>query len=610
MHIIFCTLIVILLPVFNVTASNSPSSSPTHNTWRSPSNSPISPINFDIVNEIAQMFESRTNELRRSLRCVSRTSREYVQQRQAIFNKSMNDASNYTEPLAQEDLTTRQSALSPNTRVMEQLIDITGDIDHKIQNADINELARMLLQDQRKSDALVTKLSNQNNTGLEGNNNHTVVGGVYSNVQETRLVDNSQFVETKDQSTSTDDLLVLENDLSDEGIENGGFEDEDFAEAANTISTTDSEEVAIEDSYINSPTTSANALNTEVLLEGVDETKTVALNNEINNINEKVTVQVHHVKAIIDVASASYAMPHNLIKNRLWDDYWVPIAVAAGDENKQGSTGIWASAGYSISRNFSNHLPYKSRMAVMTIGGDIALGDSSILGIAYSNAKANLKFNSLKGKSRINSHILSIYSQHDLQRNFYLQLVGSAASSTIRSKIEDENKKKSYVDNISLESNLPYLHSFSNGMQLLHTIGLKYNSLRVIVDKGQKVEKQTIIVNHKHERILSSHFGTKVIFNLIEFGSSLQLTPIMHAGLERRMTGGRKIIMASITTGTGVKGDVRVEMPRVVKNKYNLGVGLMAQSRNVKLQLDYNYSLQKSYNAHEAAIKLKINLGE
>lgn len=561
MHIIFCTLIVILLTVFNVTASNSPSSSPTHNTWRSPSNSPISPIspiNFDIVNEIAQMSESRTNELRRSLRCVSRPSQEYVQQRQAIFNKSMNDASNYTEPLAQEDLTTRQSALSPNTRVMEQLIDITGDIDHKIQNADINELARMLLQDQHKSDALVTKLSNQNNTGLEGNNNHTVVGGVYSNVQETRLVDNSQFVETKDQSTSTDDLLVLENDLSDEGIENGGFEDEDFAEAANTISTT----------------------------------------------------QVHHVKAIIDVASASYAMPHNLIKNRLWDDYWVPIAVAAGDENKQGSTGIWASAGYSISRNFSNHLPYKSRMAVMTIGGDIALGDSSILGIAYSNAKANLKFNSLKGKSRINSHILSIYSQHDLQRNFYLQLVGSAASSTIRSKIEDENKKKSYVDNISLESNLPYLHSFSNGMQLLHTIGLKYNSLRVIVDKGQKVEKQTIIVNHKHERILSSHFGTKVIFNLIEFGSSLQLTPIMHAGLERRMTGGRKIIMASITTGTGVKGDVRVEMPRVVKNKYNLGVGLMAQSRNVKLQLDYNYSLQKSYNAHEAAIKLKINLGE
>ncbi|WP_342226498.1 autotransporter outer membrane beta-barrel domain-containing protein [Rickettsia endosymbiont of Urophora cardui] len=439
-----------------------------------------------------------------------------------------------------------------------------------------------------------------------------LVEGSCSNIRaKKRSLEHINLIETKDQS-STEDLLVLENDLSDEIIENWEFEDQEFAEETedtNRISTTDSEEVAIDDSSKDSPTTSINTvINTEGLSEGVDETKPVALNNEIHNINKKAAVEMHHLKAIIDVASASYAMPHNIIKNRLLNDDFMPIA--AGDENKQGSTGIWTSAGYSISKqgNFSNHLPYKSRMAVMTIGGDIALGDSSILGIAYSNAKANLKFNSLKGKSRINSHILSIYSQHGLQRNFYFQLVGSAASSTIKSKIVGENKKELYVDNIILESNLTYRHSFSNGMQLLPTIGLRYNYLRGGVDKGQKQAEQTILVNHKHERILSSDFGIKVIFNPIEFGSSVQLTPTMHACLERRITNDRKILIASITQGAVIKGDVRVKLPRAVRNKYNVGAGLIAQRRNVKLQLAYNYRTQKSYKEHASVIQLQINL--
>lgn len=609
MHIIFCTLTVILLPVFNVTANNSPSSSPTHNTSRSSSNSPISPINFDIANEIALMSQSRSNAMSRY--CSSRLSLECVQQRQARFNESMNDASNHTESLAQEELITRQNDRILSPRLMQQLIENTGDIDTQIQNADINQLANIMLESEVNIQALVTKLSNQNNTGQDDNTNYTVVGGVYSNVRKKRSLEHSNVIETKDQSTSTEDLLVLENDFSDDIIENWEFEDQEFDEDTNRISTTNSEAMAIDDSSKDSPTTSIHAvINTAVLSEGVDEKKAVAFNNEIHNINKKAAVEVHHVKAIIDVASASYAMPHNIINNRILHDGFIPIAVAAGDKNKQGSTGIWASAGYSISKqgNCSNHLPYKSRMAVIIIGGDIALGDSSILGIAYSNAKANLKFNSLKGKSCINSHILSVYSQHDFQGNFYLQLVESAASSTIKSNIVGENKKKSYVNNIILESNITYRHSFSNGMQLLPTIGLRYNYLRGGVDKGQKQVKQTIIVNHKHERILSSSFGTKVIFNPIKLGSSVQLIPTMHAGLERSMTGGCKIIMASIVAGEGAKGDVRVELPRVVKNKYNLGVGVIAQSGNITLQLDYNYNLQKSYKAHEGVLKLKVSL--
>lgn len=596
-YTIFSTLIIILLLTLNVTANNSPIRSPIQNAFQTPSTSPISPINFSHINEIAQDCELRAQEISRHQH-FNRPSREVVRKMQNRFNEHLNNASNNITPRDQEECITKQNNRRLKPELMQTLMERTGDIDTNIQNADLNQLAQIMLESDSKISDIITKMFNQNNTYQNGHTNYKGGEDVHSNIRAKILI------ETKDQSTSTEDLLLLENSLSDKSIENLEFGNTDSVKDTNLISTTDSEEVAIEDSYINAPTTtSTNALNTEILLEGVDEHKQAGLNNEIHNMNKQVLVIAHQSKAMLDVASASFATHHNLIKNRLMNDGFMPIA--AGDEHKQARAGIWASAGDSIAKQ-GNY--YKSRIAVMIIGGDIGLGDSSILGIAYSNAKAHLKFNSLKGNSRINCHILSVYSQHDLQHNCYLQLVSSTASSTIRSKIVGENKKKSHVDNIILESNLIYIHSFSNGIQLLPTIGLKYNYLMGRVDKGQKHEKQTIIVTHKHERILISYFGTKVIFNPIDLSSILQLTPTMHAGLERRMTSDCKIMMASLTTGEGSKGDVRVELPRVVKNTYNLGVGLITQIRNVKLQLDYNYSLQKSYKLHEAVMKLKISM--
>jgi hypothetical protein len=645
MHLIFCTLIIILLPAFNVTATNnSPVISPTHNTSRSPSNSPISPINFDIVHEIAQMSESRANELRHSLHYVSSPSREHIQQRQARFNKSMNDASNYTEPLAQEEFITRQNDMILNPQFMQQLIKNTGDIDTQIQNADINQLVNIMLKSERKTNDLLTKLSNQNNTGQDGNNNHTVLGGVYSNVREKRSVGNSQLIETKDQSTSTEDLAVLKDRLFDDKLEHWEFaEEEAFGQLNEVISSysdsDDTNSVISEEALQSKPIVSETVQDEladieqelqsqvlreeevveEILSEGLmtDTLEGADINNSTARHQEKLAkIARLAARERDDLRFGSKAVNKQIRHRLLTRDIGSMIAVSAGEEeDKTPSYSVWSSGMFGAARqkDSSTILGYSSSMRGSSVGAEINFSNDLMFGVSYSRLASNVKYltilnsDSTIGKFvKSNMDILSIYSGATLGENINLHSLSSIALSQ-NSKDKNILKPKSKL--FSFELHLNYKLALEDNITLIPSLGFRYEYGRISFARGQVVE--SYIMHHLRSRIsaLSGELGAKVLFTPIKLSSDFTLTPIAHISLEKSI-GGSESKSGQLLS---IK-DIGVENSLVINNSHqgqlstNIGGGIIASHKNINFEFVLDMQKPRRFKSHQGILTLKVNL--
>ena len=139
---------------------------------------------------------------------------------------------------------------------------------------------------------------------------------------------------------------------------------------------------------------------------------------------------ISNMTSQIEASQQAAMMPHHLIKNRLFGlNHYMPlVAVAAGSEESHViKYGVWGSGSVVSSKQSARaHIAaYKGSVVATTIGADAEISEGNLIGIAYSNVRSSLRFNERFGKSRINSHILSLYMQRDLGGNLSAQLMGS-----------------------------------------------------------------------------------------------------------------------------------------------------------------------------------------
>ncbi|ARD85881.1 hypothetical protein A3306_01155 [Rickettsia bellii] len=288
-------------------------------------------------------------------------------------------------------------------------------------------------------------------------------------------------------------------------------------------------------------------------------------------------------------------------------------AIAAGDEESPVKRGLWMRTMYGVNNQgrVNNINGYRGINKGGTVGFDVEI-DNNIIGIAYSNVHSVFKFknNNNNDKEIIKSHIVSIYGQKELPKNFVLQGLVSASKNFIKNKttyLFNNTKFKSNVKHrnhsYNAEALLNYNYLATNNIVITPNIGLRYGKSRDGVYNETGISIQEIALATKENNILSGIIGAKTKIPLKN--NNLGLT--LHSSIEHNFNEKTQRVNRTIQI-QGNKFTQNHIIPKQAKTAYNLGGGIIGSVKNTIISLDYNYYLNKRYHSHQGSIKLKVNL--
>ncbi|QWB85981.1 hypothetical protein JRD95_00022 [Rickettsia parkeri] len=336
---------------------------------------------------------------------------------------------------------------------------------------------------------------------------------------------------------------------------------------------------------------------------------------------KEMQTQISENAPTLNQAKVVNTIVNNMIRNRLDASMNMSnnmVAVGAGDEEESHiKRGLWMRGMYGTNNHgrVENMTGYRGTNKGATIGFDAEI-DNNIVGIAYSNVHSVFKFKNSKNndKELINSHVVSIYGQKELPKNFALQALVSASKNFIKDKTTysyGDTKIKSNVKHrnhsYNVEALLHYNYLLQSKFVITPNIGLRYGKSRDGVYNETGVNVQEIALTMKENNILSGIVGTKVTVPLkdaLKF-NNLGLTfqgAVEHNFKEKTQRINRVVKIFDNT----FKHNYLI--PKQPKTSYNLGTGIIGSIKNTTISLDYNYYLNKHYRSHQGSVKLKVNL--
>ncbi|WP_016769794.1 autotransporter domain-containing protein [Rickettsia sibirica] len=336
---------------------------------------------------------------------------------------------------------------------------------------------------------------------------------------------------------------------------------------------------------------------------------------------KEMQTQISENAPTLNQAKVVNTIVNNMIRNRLDASMNMSnnmVAVGAGDEEESRiKRGLWMRGMYGTNNHgrVENMTGYRGTNKGATIGFDAEI-DNNIVGIAYSNVHSVFKFKNSKNndKELIDSHVVSIYGQKELPKNFALQALVSASKNFIKDKTTysyGDTKIKSNVKHrnhsYNAEALLHYNYLLQSKFVITPNIGLRYGKSRDGVYNETGVNVQEIALTMKENNILSGIVGTKVTVPLkdaLKF-NNLGLTfqgAVEHNFKEKTQRINRVVKIFDNT----FKHNYLI--PKQPKTSYNLGTGIIGSIKNTTISLDYNYYLNKHYRSHQGSVKLKVNL--
>uniref|UniRef100_UPI003899AE0E autotransporter domain-containing protein n=1 Tax=Rickettsia tamurae TaxID=334545 RepID=UPI003899AE0E len=409
--------------------------------------------------------------------------------------------------------------------------------------------------------------------------------------------------------SSNEYALALSDGSEDEESYDSGFEEGE--ETIEQLSDSDIEQLSDSDIEQLSDSDGGNLKITEVDTASPLEQKA----------KKEMQTQISENAPTLNQAKVVNTIVNNMIRNRLDASMNMSnnmVAVGAGDEEESRiKRGLWMRGMYGTNNHgrVDNMTGYRGTNKGATIGFDVEI-DNNILGIAYSNVHSVFKFKNSKNndKELINSHVVSIYGQKELPRNFALQALVSASKNFIKDKTTysyGDTKIRSNVKHrnhsYNAEALLNYNYLLQNKLVITPNIGLRYGKSRDGVYNETGINVQEIALTMKENNILSGIVGTKVkvpLKDALKF-NNLGLTfqgAVEHNFKEKTQRINRVVKIFDNT----FKQDYLI--PKQPKTSYNLGTGIIGSIKNTTISLDYNYYLNKHYRSHQGNVKLKVNL--
>ncbi|QQV74513.1 hypothetical protein H6P87_00047 [Rickettsia tillamookensis] len=293
------------------------------------------------------------------------------------------------------------------------------------------------------------------------------------------------------------------------------------------------------------------------------------------------------------------------------------VAVAAGDEETPIITkkGLWVAGTFGSSNQnaYKGNPSYKGTVSGGTIGGDLYIGENSLVGLAYSRMNSDFKFkgSSTGDKLSAESDIISLYGQQQFSNGLILQEIFSASNSKINKKdlrpvgpnsyktASGKYTSKAY----GFEGNVGYQFSAVDGINLMPNIGIRYNTYKdnAYTESGTGVNN--MYVAGKSGNLTTGIAGIKLTAPK-RLSNDTQIVPGLHASVENSFSNKQPKVKARfIWADNYFENTTSSSTPKV---GYNVGASLLTAHKNIELLATYNCNLRSKYTSHQGSLKLKI----
>ncbi|WP_338050474.1 autotransporter outer membrane beta-barrel domain-containing protein [Rickettsia tillamookensis] len=286
-------------------------------------------------------------------------------------------------------------------------------------------------------------------------------------------------------------------------------------------------------------------------------------------------------------------------------------AVAAGDEDEKVlDKGLWI-AGTIGTNKQKGASGYKGQASGGTIGFDIGSDNfKDLVGIAYTKLDSKFKSSGSKLNTTVDSHILALYGQKELPKNFIIQAMFAYNHNIVKSKINRLGtiaigKYKS--DNYNFETLLSYNHLMKGGITLTPNLGIRYGHSKDGSYQESDVGIQHLSIASKKQHLWSGILGGSVALAPQKIAEGFSITPALQASVENYFNNKSKKLNAKVKWKDREINET-VALPKQPKVGYNIGASVLTEKGNVSVTLEYNCHLQKKYQSHQGFVKLKVKL--
>nr|CDI28900.1 OmpA [Rickettsia monacensis IrR/Munich] len=295
-----------------------------------------------------------------------------------------------------------------------------------------------------------------------------------------------------------------------------------------------------------------------------------------------------------------------------------PVAVAAGDEDRDAKFGAWISpfVGNATQKMRNNISGYKSDTTGGTIGFDGLVNDDLALGLAYTRADTDIKLkNNKTGDNKVESNIYSVYGLYNVPyENLFVEAIASYSDNKIRSKsrrviatalattayqtANGKYKSESYTGQLMAG----YTYAMPENINLTPLAGLRYSTIK---DKGYKetgTTYQNLTVKGKNYNTFDGLLGAKVSSN-INVGEVV-LTPELYAMVDYAFKNKVPAIDARLQ---GMTAPFPTNSFKQSKTSFNVGVGITAKHKMMEYGINYDTNIGSKYFAQQGSVKVRVN---
>jgi len=288
--------------------------------------------------------------------------------------------------------------------------------------------------------------------------------------------------------------------------------------------------------------------------------------------------------------------------------------VASGDEDNIG-TGIWGVPFYGVAtqRSKNGASGYKSKTGGGIIGADYAIGDTTVLGAAYTRAESKVRHKNDKtgDKTRASSNVFSVYGLYNwLQNNLFAEFIGSYG----RSNIKNNEKRMTSTGNqnaIGKFTNTSYSGELLGGYNYLIShlttitpmFGVRYSTFKNSSYQETGTTFQNLSVKKNTYNRFEGILGLKGVTNVVV--NDMILRPELHGFVNYNFNNKAPNIQAYLNGMSDPLTTIKFKPSRML---YNLGGGVSTRYNMVELGIRYNLSLAKKYVANQGSLKIKVNL--
>lgn len=336
--------------------------------------------------------------------------------------------------------------------------------------------------------------------------------------------------------------------------------------------------------------------------------------SEVAEMQTAVKADKEMIGAIYNPIHDITRMNRDIISHRMMQTALSNAAVAAGDEDERVlDKGVWIAGIYGTNKQGSQggFAGYKGQASGGTIGFDIGFDNfKDIVGVAYTKLDSKFKSSGSKLNTTIDSHILALYGQKELPKNFMIQAMFAYNHNIVKSKINRlgtiaTGKYKN--DNYNFETLLSYNHLMKGGITLTPNLGVRYGHSKDGSYQESGVGIQHLSIASKKQNLWSGILGGSVALAPQKIAEGFSITPALQASVENYFNNKSKKLNAKVKWKDREVNET-IALPKQPKVGYNIGASVLTEKGNVSVALEYNCHLQKKYQSHQGFVKLKVKL--